>query len=163
METKVCGVCKQEKPLSEFYPHKRDGYQSKCKACHKQEMKLLNRTPKRRAYNKKYYDQYKKSGYFQIYAQKPEVKKRKAESMRIYSQDPRLRVRFLARWYARKMTENGTIIQQPCAFCGNPQSERHHPDYTQPLLIVWLCEKCHRELHKIIKKQWRESKVSPIR
>lgn len=80
--------------------------------------------------------------------QKPEVKQRKAKQMRKYIRDPKLRDRFLARWLAKRMTENGMIEQQPCALCGNPNSQRHHPDYNEPLLIVWLCADCHRELHK---------------
>jgi hypothetical protein len=30
--------------------------------------------------------------------------------------------------------------------CPN-KGERHHPDYTQPLTVIWLCRKHHRETH----------------
>lgn len=34
METKVCSICKEEKPLTEFYPRgDRKGYRSYCKVC----------------------------------------------------------------------------------------------------------------------------------
>ena len=46
------------------------------------------------------------------------------------------------------MLKNGTIKQQPCALCNNFNSQKHHPDYNDPLLIVWLCADCHRALHK---------------
>jgi len=35
METKTCTKCHEEKPLSDFYPSKRDGYRSHCIACSK--------------------------------------------------------------------------------------------------------------------------------
>ena len=147
MQTKKCGKCQQVKPTSEFYPHGRDYYQSSCKDCHREEMRVYNRTPKRRESNKQFYERLKSSGYFKEYQQQPEVKRRRAEQMRVYIQDPIKRAKFLARWLAKRMTENGVIEQQPCALCSNENSQRHHPDYNKPLLIVWLCANCHRELH----------------
>ena len=37
--------------------------------------------------------------------------------------------------------------RQPCAHCNDPNTERHHPDYSKPLEIVWLCRSCHLLLH----------------
>lgn len=148
METKICGKCKQGKPLNEFYINRRDGYQSYCKECKKIGDRKYNKQPKRREFNKQCYEKLKNDGYFNEYQQKPEVKKRNAEQMKKYSQDPRLRIRFLARWFARRMTENGTIKQEPCAICGEKISQRHHPDYTKPLLIIWLCADCHNKIPK---------------
>ncbi len=151
MKTKKCGNCKEVKPVSEFNLHKRDGYQSSCKECQLAERRIYYRTPKGQASAKRVYERRKARGYPKEYRQRPEVKKRVAELMRQYTRDPRLRIRFLARWYAKRMTANGTIIQQPCASCGREKTQRHHPDYDKPLLIVWLCEKCHRELHQQIR------------
>ena len=37
----------------------------------------------------------------------------------------------------------------PCVECGSTENiERHHPDYGQPLLVVWLCRTHHRALHR---------------
>lgn len=33
---KQCRLCLQEKPFTDFYKHKNDGYQARCKACTKQ-------------------------------------------------------------------------------------------------------------------------------
>lgn len=153
MKTKICGVCKQEKPITEFYTHKRDGYQSGCKSCKRIEGRKYSKSPARRAYNRKVYERLKANGYFKDYEQKPEVKQRRNAQQREYANNPRVRIRFLARWYARRMTENGTIKQQPCALCGDVNSERHHPNYNEPLLIVWLCAKCHQELHNKLKAE----------
>ena len=35
--------------------------------------------------------------------------------------------------------------------CTETKVEGHHPDYGQPLSVVWLCNKHHRECHKTIK------------
>lgn len=29
--------------------------------------------------------------------------------------------------------------------------EGHHPDYTRPYFIVWLCKKCHTQIHNSFK------------
>ena len=35
-----------------------------------------------------------------------------------------------------------------CSHCGEPgKVEGHHPDYDQPLAVVWLCKPCHTEVH----------------
>jgi hypothetical protein len=39
----------------------------------------------------------------------------------------------------------GRVIKQPCEVCGEKKSEAHHPDYTKPLDVVWLCLPHHRE------------------
>ena len=124
---KRCGKCRQVKPVGEFYKSTRDGYRSRCKPCHHEDVRIYNRNPA--------------------------VKRRMAEFQRRYYRDPKLKMRYKARIFAHRMTANGTIEQQPCAFCGSEQSQRHHPDYEQPLLIVWLCAICHKKLHKQQRKE----------
>lgn len=36
---------------------------------------------------------------------------------------------------------------EPCRYCCGPGEERHHPDYRYPARIMWVCERCHTELH----------------
>jgi len=38
----------------------------------------------------------------------------------------------------------GRLKKLPC-FCGEVKSEAHHPDYTKPLMVEWLCKKHHVE------------------
>jgi hypothetical protein len=49
--------------------------------------------------------------------------------------------------YAHAITthaiKTGRLIREPCAFCGHPKSQAHHPSYDTPLRVVWLCSKCH--------------------
>ncbi len=36
-----------------------------------------------------------------------------------------------------------------CAICGNNGTQMHHPDYSQPLLVVWVCRECHENIHSL--------------
>jgi hypothetical protein len=42
--------------------------------------------------------------------------------------------------------KNGVLVRQPCFICGD-KSEAHHPDYSRPLDVVWLCPPHHRQAH----------------
>ena len=49
---------------------------------------------------------------------------------------------------ARSLANYHYPTSQVCSIDGCDQmGERHHPDYSQPSLIIWLCPKHHRELH----------------
>lgn len=40
-----------------------------------------------------------------------------------------------------------------CEGCGLPKRvEKHHPDYSKPLLVVWLCKPCHAIADKLRRK-----------
>ena len=40
-------------------------------------------------------------------------------------------------------------IEGLCERCGKvPAEHRHHPDYSKPLYVKLVCNKCHREIHK---------------
>jgi hypothetical protein len=47
-------------------------------------------------------------------------------------------------------------IEKPekCPQCSSScyRMEAHHPDYSKPTEIIWLCAKCHRRLHERLKK-----------
>ena len=53
-----------------------------------------------------------------------------------------------ARIIAYRAYTSGKIERQPCEHCGIEKSEAHHPDYSKPLEVKWLCKKCHVQLHK---------------
>jgi len=42
----------------------------------------------------------------------------------------------------------GKIIPQPCVKCGEKIVHGHHPDYSKPLDVLWLCRTHHMELHR---------------
>lgn len=53
----------------------------------------------------------------------------------------------LARSYARVSQARGRISPRPCQVCGSENSQKHHPDYDQPLEVVWVCRSCHLAIH----------------
>jgi hypothetical protein len=42
---------------------------------------------------------------------------------------------------------DGKLQRQPCEVCGAEFAEAHHPDYTKPFEIRWLCPEEHRGVH----------------
>lgn len=71
--------------------------------------------------------------------------------------------RYARRLYS-KAVRNGIIKRKPCERekCGEEKVEGHHPDYSNPLYLEWLCRKHHAQVHKdvksIIKKEINNNK-----
>ena len=42
----------------------------------------------------------------------------------------------------------GKLKRQPCSICNNLKAQAHHPDYSKPLEIIWLCRQHHKQLHR---------------
>lgn len=139
MDTKVCGRCKLEKPLTEFYLHKRDGHRSRCKPCHSLDMGEYYKRPevkeRRNAWMRKYTKEY---------FSRPEVRTR----LKAYRERSYVKAKNYARNCINAAIRLGKICREPCAVCGKEQGQAHHLDYNEPLMIVWLCSNCHRRLHK---------------
>lgn len=51
-----------------------------------------------------------------------------------------------ARAYAHVYLYRGKIDRLLCEVCGE-DAEMHHPDYSKPLEVIWLCRAHHKELH----------------
>lgn len=57
--------------------------------------------------------------------------------------------RIRARQRVHYHKKQGNITPGTCEMCGTDKSiEAHHPDYSEPLEVDWLCSVCHREIHK---------------
>lgn len=48
----------------------------------------------------------------------------------------------------QRAIRRGDLAKQPCVDCGDPHTEGHHPDYSKPLAVEWLCRKHHRARHR---------------
>jgi hypothetical protein len=123
MEAKLCYRCQISKPLSEFYldKSKRDGHTAACKAC-------------LRAYSRerKAHVGQKRGGPLPKY--------------RSYRAEDQLKA--WARSATLSAIERGLLRPEACQMCGEPKSEGHHPDYSEPLDVVWLCSKHHAAVHR---------------
>ena len=63
-----------------------------------------------------------------------------------------------ARMAVTHAVEKGVLVREPCERCGaDPINDMglslvhaHHPDYSKPLDVVWLCSACHGIEHRIV-------------
>lgn len=135
LRVKTCFKCGVEKAYEDFYrhPHMRDGYLGKCKHCTKYDMQVDRQTKSRvREYDR----------------QRSSLPHRIALRTRI-TREWRRKYRDRAR--AQQMAEHHLRdVPETCEGCGLKKPvERHHPDYSKPLLVVWLCKPCHAIADKI--------------
>jgi hypothetical protein len=149
MQSKRCFKCLCVKPLEAFYKHAKmgDGHLNKCKECSKKDV------TENRLKNIAYYRQFDKARASQPkrvlaryeYARSDAGKKSHKKALNNY------RDRFPERYMAKNILSNAIrdkkIVKQECFICGNAKVEAHHPDYSRPLDVVWLCKKHHTEVH----------------
>lgn len=134
---KICGSCKAEKPASEYWldPRNIGGRKHWCIDCSRvtARERARNNTARRRAWHSK---KMKDPEY---------VARKRAARRRDYQRN---KPRYHARVKALRALTAGKLISQPCEKCGSTNVEMHHTDYSQPLLITWLCKKHHGEAHR---------------
>lgn len=85
--------------------------------------------------------------YWQKYYRRKDVRKKRAELMQKYRNDPRLRDRHAARWITNRAIKTGRLHREPCRDCNFMKVDAHHPDYGKPLQVIWLCRPCHIREH----------------
>lgn len=136
MVCKRCSKCKAEKPTSEFHRSSsaKDGLRGECRSCRAQDRQS-------EAYRKSHRESARR--YRRTPAGK-ETKKRSLEKFRLTHPDQIHAVRLL-----NSQIEHGKLYRKPCEKCGAFPSEAHHPDYAKPLEVVWLCQKHHKERHRV--------------
>lgn len=149
MKTKACFKCLEQKSIEQFYAHVRmpDGYLNKCKDCakadalalYKQHMqdpawvarervRTRNRNAKLRAAGKKSKQTYENA---RAWIDRHPMKRR-------------------AHGMARNALLRGRIVRaDACQDCGQRAPlDMHHPDYSRPLDVVWVCKPCHGIRHR---------------
>jgi hypothetical protein len=137
---KTCFKCGKEKALTEFYKHPfmGDGHLGKCKPCTRKDVRknYVDKIEEKRAY-----DAMRNSS--------PERKKRAVESFK--KSNTKHPERETAKAKTSNAIRDGKLLRQPCLICGE-KAEAHHPDYSRPLDVVWLCRPHHIQAHAITRR-----------
>lgn len=152
METKICNICLEEKPLSEFTKRGPNSYRAYCKKCKNLKDRL------RYATDKNYRDKFKQ------YREQTKVKERNKEYSKEYrerqSKDARkLRQKRynLKRNYGLTIEEYNKMLESQqgvCAICGKEEYLTDNKGQTRPLSVDHnhetgevrglLCDRCNR-------------------
>lgn len=71
------------------------------------------------------------------------------KALKLVDKEQKKRARYLAKQAVRK----GWIQKLPCEHldCLNENSEMHHPDYNEPLTVLWICREHHYALHTCLR------------
>ena len=133
---KKCSKCLLEKPLSAFYlkDSATKRLSSRCKACDMDSVKAY------RASHLEYFRQIdKRRGMMPHRVSAREAWQNNHPERRRANQVVQNAVKF------------GRLSPHPCFVCGE-KAEAHHPDYSAPLDVVWLCRFHHKQAHALVRK-----------
>lgn len=179
IETKTCTKCKVIKRPTEFRkdPKYKSGLCAMCIECcreREREYERLNqearvekhrkwREENREEINSRNRDRWNNDPEWK--AKKDKYKGMYKEWRAAYASDYKKanRDKINCREQLRYWVDKGTIVRPECCeLCGKSEIriEAHHSDYTKPLSVDWLCQKCHLKLEHFIRK---DSRVQPDR
>ncbi len=135
--SKKCFKCGIEKPMDEFYRHPSmaDGRLGKCKQCTKTDV------AEHRSANIE-----KIRAYDRDRGKIPERAKAAAQISKLWTQADKRRSK--CHNAVTRAVRKGELIRQPCERCACVKSYAHHESYDHPLVVVWLCQPCHKQRHK---------------
>ena len=137
---KTCFKCHRTLSIEEFYRHSKmaDGHLNKCKDCTKADT-YESRHVKHR------------DRVLQYDRERARTPERISAAAEIYErwkkQNQERRAAQIALGNAVRAKK---VIPLPCAICGN-KAEAHHPDYSSPLDVIWLCPAHHKQAHALAK------------
>ena len=140
MTSRICRVCSVAKPAADFYPK-----QAACKDCDK-----IRNKDRRRGY-------YRPEGNWTASA-----KARKA----IWYKEKHDPFKQAARFAVRNAIQSGRLVRPSvCSECKQPAFRRdgataiqahHYLGHEHPLMVVFLCPKCHADEHKAARARGEE-------
>jgi hypothetical protein len=143
---KICRECGKTKILDDFYRHSEmaDGHLNICKECVKAKVRQHreNNIERIRAYDRL-------RGF---HGGGKGASKNKKEWIERNSEKRK------AHMMVDSALKSGAITRSDqCEICGNKKRLfAHHTDYSEPLIVVWLCDKCHKDVHRLSAKPYLE-------
>jgi hypothetical protein len=149
--TKFCGGCSEHKQLAAFSRNisKRDGLSARCKECNNSYNAEYAKTEAGKLARLKY--NRTEGGKIMLRAAGLRYSSTERGRSLINANNSQWRQRnpekVMAERVLNRAIKDGVIERMPCEVCGNPKSHGHHPDYTKPLEVIWLCAKHHAEEH----------------
>ena len=164
---KVCFKCGRLLPLSEYYKHCKmaDGHLNKCKECTKNDIHEYRNNNKEKV---QAYDRNRPNHKDRIKNNKERLKTLKETDPALFSERRKRRAgdyknKFPNKYKARNAVNNavrdGLLTKVTlCENCGSEHKiQAHHESYEENkwLDVVWLCDCCHKNRHKIINEQLR--------
>ena len=148
---KQCSTCSEVKPLSEYHVCSTtlDGRRGKCKDCIKAYYRVRNSSQATKESDAAVRAVYKKTKESRAARKKYNETEKGRASQRESAKNQRLLCSERIEAYSRVKTAvaNGSLVRLPCWVCGEAKVEGHHPTYSMPLDVVWLCKKHHDQLH----------------
>lgn len=162
-----CVKCGIEKPDCEFYKAKnKRGLTSKCKECIKRQVREYR---KENIDKIREYDRNRPNHNERIIRNSEQVKEKRVIRDEKFLESERDRTRTYREKYKEKykahcalnnaIRDNKIIRPTICSCCGIeciPQG--HHCSYLEEhwLDVIWLCDKCHKHVHKQLNKNCRQ-------
>lgn len=142
----TCKHCITEKPETDFY----DSSKSKCKECVKSAVRLHR---DQNIDQIREYDRQRGSKPHRVEARREYIQTeagklaRKKAAVAYKKRHP---MAYASHVITRNAIRDGRLTQaSKCSVCNSTEKiEGHHDDYTKPLEVRWLCEKCHKEWHR---------------
>ena len=143
---KECFKCKLEKPLLDFYKHKKmgDGYLNKCKECTKKDVKSTYIENKK---DKEWIEKERLRGRKKYHKYKYKPKKSREINTRHREKYPE---KHKATNKVSNAIRSGILKKQPCRLC-REKAHAHHFDYSKPLAVIWYCPKHHSRIHRFMR------------
>lgn len=169
MTMKTCKKCQVQKPFSEYYKHPKtaDGYDGKCKECAKSMVKAAreNNAEHYKAFDRSRANRPDRVAARVAYSKTDAGKAAHARASKKYTSRHPDRVAASHRAYIEEHPErraahvalgnavrDGRVVPWPvCAVpeCCRTDAQAHHPDYSRPLDVVWLCPSHHKQAHAL--------------
>ena len=166
-----CTRCEIEKELSEF--HRRSqrsrGYNTICKLClnsRRNESVEKNREKFRKQANDFYYRNREKQlakvkAWWSSLSEerKQQVRDKKKKRFHASPEQKRRKLHYTQNVYDKKKFKANKILNdavrkgmfkpRECTVCKQEKKlDGHHNDYSKPLDVIWVCRKCHSDIHK---------------